>query len=64
LPRDDTDIYGQLVYRAKASDVTLTVVDGRIVYENGVLTTMDRDAVIRQANHNLGRIKKKLPHLF
>ncbi|MGI6549838.1 MAG: 5'-deoxyadenosine deaminase [Syntrophomonadales bacterium] len=63
-PWDYTDIYGQLVYQAKASDVTLTVVDGRIVYEDGVLTTMDQDSVIRQANHNLDRIKKKLPHLF
>ena len=63
-PRDDSDIYGQLVYQAKASDVTLTMVDGRIVYENGLLTTMDQESIISQARHNLNRIKKKLPHLF
>ncbi|MGE5544699.1 MAG: 5'-deoxyadenosine deaminase [Bacillota bacterium] len=62
-PRD-TDIYGQLVYQAKASDVTLTMVDGRIVYEDGLLTTIDRESVTQRANQSLSRIKKKLPHLF
>lgn len=63
-PREDAGIYGQLVYQARASDVALTMVDGRIVYENGVLTTIDRESVIRQANRTLHRIKRKLPHLF
>ena len=60
----ETDIYGQLVYQAKASDVTLTMVDGHVVYEGGVLTTIDQESVIRQANQSLSRIKKKLPDLF
>ncbi len=58
------DIYAQLVYQLKAGDVALTMVDGRIVYENGILSTIDRDEVIRQASLSLARIKKKLPHLF
>ena len=58
------DIYAQLVYQLKAGDVALTMVDGRIVYENGILSTIDRDEVIRQADVCLNRIKKKLPHLF
>lgn len=60
----ESDVYGQLVYQAKASDVTLTMVDGQIVYEDGVLTTIDQGSVIRQANKSLNRIKKKLPELF
>ena len=58
------DIYAQLVYQLKAGDVSLTMVDGRIVYEDGILTTIDKDEVMRQADICLSRIIKKLPHLF
>ncbi len=35
-----------MVYSAQASDVTLVMVDGRILMEEGSLTTMDEDQVI------------------
>ena len=58
------DIYAQIVYQLKAGDVALTMVDGRVVYEDGMLLTIDKDEVMRQAGVCLSRIKKKLPHLF
>lgn len=58
-PIEKTNIYGQLVYQAKASDVSLTMVDGRIVYENGTLTTIDEDEVIRDANRMIGRFYQR-----
>ncbi|MBQ2095041.1 MAG: amidohydrolase family protein, partial [Firmicutes bacterium] len=39
------DIPALLVYSAQASDVTMTMVDGRILYENGEFLTMDRESV-------------------
>ena len=36
-----------LVYAAQASDVAMTMVDGRILYENGEYLTMDRDRIFR-----------------
>ncbi len=45
-----SNIYAQLVYQAKGSDVSLTMVDGKIVYENGELKTIDEKDVIAKTN--------------
>jgi cytosine/adenosine deaminase-related metal-dependent hydrolase len=44
-----TDVPGQLVYCQNGGDVTLTMVDGRIVAEHGRLTTVDEDALLAEA---------------
>ncbi|UHC15315.1 amidohydrolase family protein [Methylobacterium currus] len=43
------DGYGLLVYGATGMDVGTVVVDGRIVIEDGVLTTADGPAIVREA---------------
>ncbi|MDD3653911.1 MAG: 5'-deoxyadenosine deaminase [Desulfotomaculaceae bacterium] len=58
-PNEGTEIYSQLIYQAKSSDVTLTMVDGKIVYENGLLTTIDEEDVIRKANTAIKRVYRK-----
>lgn len=58
-PWAGSDVYAQLVYQAKANDVTLTMIDGRIVYEQGRLTTMDEGQVIREANSAIKRIRQR-----
>ncbi|OPX90426.1 MAG: Melamine deaminase [Pelotomaculum sp. PtaB.Bin104] len=58
-PNEGTDIYSQLVYQVKSSDVTLTMIDGKIVYENGVLKTIDEEDIIRKANIAITRIYRK-----
>lgn len=58
-PQGGSDVYAQLVYQAKSSDVTLTLVDGRIVYEQGCLTTMDELQVIREADAAIKRISQR-----
>jgi 5-methylthioadenosine/S-adenosylhomocysteine deaminase len=58
-PLDGGDIYGKLVYQARASDVTLTMVDGRVVYENARLTTIDEREVIRKAGESIKRLGKR-----
>ena len=55
-PFEGSDIYAQLVYQARCSDVTLTMVDGRIVYRDGRLTTIDERDVIRRANQIIKRV--------
>jgi len=59
-PGEDADIYSQLVYQAKSSDVTLTMVSGRIVYEKGHLTTIDEDETIRQARIAAKRVSSRV----
>ncbi len=59
LPAEGTDIYGRLVYQARASDVALTMVDGRIVYENGYLTTIDEEMIAREAGQAIKRVRRR-----
>lgn len=55
-PNDNANVYAKLVYQAKASDVCLTMVDGRIVYEEGELKTMDEGEVIREGNRVIKKV--------
>lgn len=57
---EDVDIYSQLVYQAKSSDVTLTMVNGRIVYERDHLTTIDEDNAIKQAKIATKRVNGRV----
>ncbi len=43
------DIPALLVYSAQASDVVLTMADGRILYENGQYLTLDADRTLHDA---------------
>ncbi|MBQ0072059.1 MAG: amidohydrolase, partial [Spirochaetales bacterium] len=41
----DYDTLALVVYAAHGSDVTMTMVDGKILYENGIYTTLDKDRI-------------------
>jgi len=43
------DPYSYLVYAANGSDVSFTMVDGEVVYENGEVTTVDTEELYREA---------------
>ena len=47
FPNNDT--VGLICYSAQGSDVCMTMVDGKILYENGEFLTMDRDKVMYNA---------------
>ena len=50
------DLTNQLFYAAQASDVVLTMVDGRVLYRDGRLTTIDMERVMyetRKANWDI-----------
>ena len=46
-----------LCYSAQGSDVCMTMVDGRILYENGEFLTMDKDRIYHD-------VRKALKHLY
>ncbi|AGL01544.1 5'-deoxyadenosine deaminase [Desulfoscipio gibsoniae] len=58
-PVDDTNIYSQLIYQARSSDVTLTMVDGQIVYENGRLTSIDETNLMKQCSEAIQRVRRR-----
>lgn len=47
FPNNDT--VGLICYSAQGSDVCMTMVDGKILYENGEFLTMDREKVMANA---------------
>jgi 5-methylthioadenosine/S-adenosylhomocysteine deaminase len=52
----DTDPLSNLVYSAQAGDVCLTMVGGRILYENGEYRTLDRDRILFEARQAAKRL--------
>lgn len=56
LPGTEANVYSQLVYAARSSDVRLTVVDGRVLYQDGQLLTIDEAEVKRQVPEVLKRL--------
>ena len=59
MPEAGTNIYSRLVYEAKAADVSLTMVDGRILYKNGLLQSIDEGHILAQADKALARVLKR-----
>jgi 5-methylthioadenosine/S-adenosylhomocysteine deaminase len=52
----NTDPLSNLLYSAQGGDVCLTMVDGRILYENGEFTTLDRDRILFEARKAAKRL--------
>ncbi|MCQ2496001.1 MAG: amidohydrolase [Lachnospiraceae bacterium] len=50
------DILNLLVYSAQGSDVIMTMVDGNILYDNGIYTTIDVEAAKKEFDAALARL--------
>lgn len=48
-PEPEADPYTAIVHSARAADVRMTMVDGRVLYRDGRWSTLDPDAVLREA---------------
>lgn len=53
------DTLALLIYSAHGSDVSLTMVDGKILYENGKFFTLECDNIIREVNIIKSRLFEK-----
>lgn len=53
------DMYAKLVYQVRAADVALTMVDGRILYRDGRLSTVDEETLIREAGEAFVRVSQR-----
>lgn len=51
------DLVSTIVYAAEAGDVDTVIIDGRVVMRDGILTTLDKRAVIQQARDEAARMQ-------
>jgi 5-methylthioadenosine/S-adenosylhomocysteine deaminase len=58
-PRNAADVYSQLVYQAQASDVTATIVDGRLLMQDGHLLSIDEESVKVATETSLQRVCRR-----
>ena len=54
------DMITNIVYSASGSDIDLTMVDGKVVYENGNYKTLDISKVIEDADRATAEILREL----
>ena len=54
------DLKNNLVYSASGSDVVLTMVDGKVLYDGGEFTTIDLEKTIFEAQKATDKILAKL----
>ncbi len=54
----DLDTAALLTYSAQGSDVVMTMVDGRILYENGEFLTLDRERILFEAREAVKELYK------
>ena len=53
------DPVSQITYALSSSDVTMTMVDGRILYENGEYLTLDKERIYREVEECVGCLYKR-----
>lgn len=53
------DAYSAIVYAGQPTDVCLTVVDGRVLYRDGRLTTIDEEALRAEINPAAERVARR-----
>ncbi|WP_410514175.1 5'-deoxyadenosine deaminase [Paenibacillus sp. BR2-3] len=56
FPSHDVDPISRIVYSATRADVETTIIDGEILMERGILKTVDKEIVLREANRSIKRL--------
>ncbi len=59
-PANTEEIYAQIVYAARAQDVYLTMVEGRILYQQGRFADLDIEATLAQARQELQQLSERV----
>lgn len=61
FPSYDADPIPRIVYSATRADVETTIINGRIVMDKGIMRTIDKDIVLREADTSIQRLLKHMP---
>lgn len=56
FPSYDVDPISRIVYSATRADVETTIVNGKVVMENGLMKTVDKENVLKEADASIKRL--------
>lgn len=59
-PSYNVDIESQIVYSAKSEDIETTIINGEILMENRMITTMDECEIIKKCNSSIERLCRSI----
>ncbi|MEY8749210.1 5'-deoxyadenosine deaminase [Alkalicoccobacillus gibsonii] len=62
-PSFDVDTISRIVYSATRADVETTIINGKIVMENRIMKTLDKQLVLSESNRVMKRLVKRLPKI-
>lgn len=60
FPSHEVDVYSRVVYSATRGNVDTVIIDGKVVMENRLMRTLDRDIVLREADRSIARLVKRI----
>ncbi|QWU15240.1 Cytosine/adenosine deaminase [Paenibacillus sophorae] len=61
FPSFDADPISRIVYSATRADVESTIINGKILMDRGLLKTVDKDTVLREADRSIQRLLARSP---
>ncbi|RST76503.1 5'-deoxyadenosine deaminase [Siminovitchia acidinfaciens] len=64
FPSAEVDPISRIVYSATRADVESTIINGKIVMENGTVKTVDKDLVLHESNKSIKRLLKRVPSIM
>ncbi|WP_445490609.1 5'-deoxyadenosine deaminase [Niallia sp. 03133] len=59
FPSYDVDPISRIVYSATRADVETTIIDGKILMENKIMKTVDKELVLKESNISIKRLLKR-----
>ncbi|PKG23664.1 5'-deoxyadenosine deaminase [Niallia nealsonii] len=58
-PSYDVDPISRIVYSATRADVETTIIDGKIVMENKMMKTLDKEIILKESNTSIKRLLRR-----
>jgi 5-methylthioadenosine/S-adenosylhomocysteine deaminase len=62
-PSSEVDTISRIVYSSTRADVESTIINGKLVMENRLMKTMDKQIVLKEVNKSIKRLLKRLPSI-
>jgi 5-methylthioadenosine/S-adenosylhomocysteine deaminase len=62
-PSSEVDTISRIVYSTTRADVETTIINGKIVMENRIMKTVDKEIVLKEANKSIKRLIKRIPSI-